>query len=129
MLAFSTMAPHDCGSSVPYFTGSASLRHPASLAVRYATPLLAGLFLLALPRGSRIVRRMRYLLALLFACGLLTLGGCGGHCTDFGTPPGGYTFKVNGTASTANPVAGTGSSATDAGAVNVTTSVAVSVKL
>lgn len=126
-LAFSTMAPHDCGSSIPYFTGQASLRRPAS-GVRYALPLLAGLLLLVLPRRRRIAKWMRPLLALTFACGLLPLNGCGGHCTDFGTPPGGYTLKVNGTSSSS--AAGTGaSSSTDPNAVNVTTSVAISVKL
>jgi hypothetical protein len=71
---------------------------------------------------------MRPLLALVFACGLLTLNGCGGNCTDFGTPPGGYTLKVNGTSS-ANGTGTGASSATDPTAVNVTTSVAISVKL
>jgi Bacterial Ig-like domain (group 3) len=126
-LAFSTMAPHDCGSSIPYFTGQASLHRPAS-GVRYAAPLLAGLLLLALPRRRRIMRWMRPLLALAFACGLLTLNGCGGNCTDFGTPPGGYTLKVNGTSS-ANATGTGASSATDPTAVNVSTSVAISIKL
>lgn len=125
-LSFSTMAPHDCGSTTPYFTGSASLHRPASPAMRYGATLLAGVFLLLLPR-----RRARWTLPLLglgFACGLLALNGCGGNCTDFGTNPGSYTFKVNGTTS-ATPVAGSGTTTSDPGAVNVTTSVAVSVKL
>jgi hypothetical protein len=126
-LSFSTMAPHDCGSSIPYFTGQASLHHPDST-VRYAVPLLAGLLVLILPRRRRITRWMRPLFALAFACGLLTLNGCGGNCTDFGTPPGGYTLKVNGTSS-ANATGTGASSATDQTAVNVTTSVAISVKL
>ena len=123
-LAFSTMAPHDCGSTVPYFIGTASLHRPASLGARCAVPALAGVLLLVLPRRFRMTRWMRPMLAVVFAGGLLTLAGCGGHCTDFGTPPGGYTFKVNGTASPTGT-----STASDPGAVNVTTSVAVSVKL
>jgi hypothetical protein len=126
-LSFSTMAPHDCGSSVPYFTGQAAL-HPPPSAVRYAAPLLACLLVLVLPRRRRIMRWMRPLLALAFACGLLALNGCGGNCTDFGTPPGGFTLKVNGTSS-ANATGTGASSATDPSAVNVTTSVAISVKL
>jgi hypothetical protein len=126
-LSLSTMAPHDCGSSIPYFTGQAGLHHPSST-VRYAAPLLAGLLVLVLPRRRRRMRRMRPLLALAFACGLLALNGCGGNCTDFGTPPGGYTLKVNGTSS-ANGTATGAPSATASNAVNVSTSVAISVKL
>jgi hypothetical protein len=126
-LSFSTMAPHDCGSSVPYFTGQAALRRGGS-GVRYAAPFMAGLLVLVLPRRRRITRWMRPLLALAFACGLLALNGCGGNCTDFGTPPGGYTLKVNGTSSVHTN--GTGApSATDPTAVNVSTSIAISVKL
>jgi hypothetical protein len=126
-LAFSTMAPHDCGSNVPYFTGQASLRHGTS-PVRYAASLLAGLLILVLPRRRRFTRWMRPLLAIAFAGGLLTLNGCSGHCTDFGTPPGGYTLKVKGTSS-ANATGTGASSSTDPTALNVSTSVAISVKL
>lgn len=125
-LALSTMAPHDCGSDIPYFTGQASLHRAASPKLRHTAPLLAGLVLLLLPRRRRS-RWLRSLLTLAFACSLISISGCGGNCTDFGTPPGSYTFKVNGTTSTAP---GTGSATTsDLPAVNVNTSVALSMKL
>jgi hypothetical protein len=133
-LSLSTMAPHDCGSNVPYFTGSASLHPPSPLwggqpRSIYAAPLLAGVLLL-LRRRRRSNRWVKSFLALMLACGLIALNGCGGNCTDFGTPPGSYTFKVNGTSSAMTPGTTTGgSAASDPGALNVSTSVALSVKL
>jgi hypothetical protein len=124
-LSFSTMAPHDCGSNIPYFTGQASLHRPGGFGLRYGAPLLAGIFILLLPRRLRFTRRFRPLFALVCACGLLTLNGCGGTCTDFGTAPGSYTIKVNGTEAT--PVSN--STPAGSGAVNVTTSVSVVIKL
>lgn len=144
-LDLTTMAPHDCGSSVPYFVGSARPgphpgAHPDTMgrAMGYGVTVLAGAFAVLLPRRRRAGRRWgRGLLGLvtLFVAGSLLLGadGCSGHCTDFGTTPGNYTFKVNGTSSVpATPVdsgASAAPSATPDGPVNVTTSVALTVKL
>jgi len=139
MLQLSTMAPHDCGSEIPYFTGMAHLgpcsRMPSGMpsrlpsrmpsrALRYGGAALAGGLLLLLPHRRRINR-----LFLLIAMGALcSLNGCGSHCTDFGTIPGSYTFKVNGTAPGAGPTPVTAGSES-AGTVNVTTSVGLVVKL
>lgn len=76
-LQISTIAPHDCGSSTPYFLGAACL------------------FLL--PFGKR--KKITGLLAALISIGTITtLTGCG-TCTDLGTRPGSYTIEVIGTAS------------------------------
>lgn len=88
-LEISTIAPHDCGSSTPYFLG-------------------AGFGLFLLPFGKR--RRLRGLLVAFIALGTVgALTGCGA-CTDLGTRPGAYTVRVVGTAS------GSGVSAQAAGA-------------
>ncbi len=77
-LQVSTIAPHDCGSSTPYFLGASF-----------------GLFLL--PFGKR--KRLRGLMVALVALGTVSaLTGCG-TCTDLGTRPGSYTIQVIGTAS------------------------------
>ena len=92
-LALTTMSPHDCGSSVPY-GGFSALRRPASILGRglgYEAPALAGALVLLFPRKRR---GMKVLLALAAAFVLCSMTGCGGRCTDFGTSPGHYTFKV-----------------------------------
>ena len=87
-LEISTIAPHDCGSSTPYFVS-------------------AGFAMLLLPFGRQ--RRLRGLLVALVALGgVSALSGCG-TCTDLGTRPGSYTVEVVGTAS------GSGVSAQTAG--------------
>lgn len=82
-LEVSTIAPHDCGSTTPYF---------ASL----AGPTLAGMVLLFVP-GKRRRRWKGLLIALVAVCGMAALTGCG-TCTDLGTRPGSYTIRVIGTA-------------------------------
>lgn len=104
-LAISTIAPHDCGSSTPYFLGAG---------LPLSGPAMAGLGLLILPFGMR--RGIKTLLVALIAiCGTSALTGCG-TCTDLGTRPGSYVIKVVGT-----PVSA-GANAVSAGAVtaNVT---------
>ncbi len=81
-LEVSTIAPHDCGSTTPYF---------ASL----AGPMMAGMVLLFLPRQRRGWKGL--LIALVAVCGIASLTGCG-NCTDLGTRPGSYTIRVVGTA-------------------------------
>jgi hypothetical protein len=86
-LQVSTMAPHDCGSTTPYFL---------SAGMPFAGPTLAGLVILFIPRKKR--RGLKGLLiALVAICGMAALTGCG-NCTDLGTKPGSYTIKVVGTA-------------------------------
>ncbi|WP_263383921.1 hypothetical protein [Granulicella arctica] len=86
-LAFTTAAPHDCGSTTPYFYGN-------SASLNYIGPVLAGLLLLWLPRRRIWLRGLLGLIAISTTIGL---AGCG-HCTDLGTKPGTYTFQLNGTA-------------------------------
>jgi hypothetical protein len=130
-LALSTMAPHDCGSNVPYGGFGAALQ-PLSLGfgkiVAFGGPALAGVLLL-LPRKRGSSSQMRCLLVLAMVCALAGLSGCGGNCTDFGTSPGSYSFKVNGAVPNATPVT-TGGAPTAGGTAtpNVTTSVALTVK-
>lgn len=124
-LSLSTTAQHDCSVDASTVAGQTPQHRSGGKGLRYAAPMLAGVFLLLLPRGSRRSRWMRPLLIFAMTFSLLSIIGCGaGYCVD-GTPPGGYTFKVNGTTSS-KPV--TASSATEPGAVNVMTSVALSVK-
>jgi hypothetical protein len=80
-LQLSTTAPHDCGTSTSSY-GS----------------LAAALIMMLLPRKkqTRIVKGL--LLMLVAFCGLTTMTGCGGICTDLGTRPGTYTINVTGTA-------------------------------
>lgn len=95
-LAISTIAPHDCGSTTPYFLGAS---------LPFAAVLL-------LPFGRR--RRLKSLLVAMIALGgISTLSGCG-TCTDLGTRPGSYTIRVVGTP------AGTGANALPGGAVSTT---------
>lgn len=81
-LQISTIAPHDCGSSTPYFLG-------------------AGFAVFLLPFGKR--KRLRGLIVALVALGgtVSALTGCG-TCTDLGTRPGTYSIQVIGTP-TASP--------------------------
>ena len=117
-LVLTTMSPHDCNSDVPY-GGFGSLQPPASSlgGISYGLPALAGALFLFLPRRYR---RLKALFSIVAVCALASLTGCGGHCTDFGTNPGHYTFKVTGTAQTVGAPSG-------ATVSNATTSVALSV--
>jgi hypothetical protein len=126
-LSLATTFPHDCGSNVPY--GGFGSLHPPSppldLSLRYAGPALAGGLLLLLPR--RRCRWRKSLLALSVSLALSSLAGCGSRCTDFGTLPGSYTFKVNGAALVATPVT-TGGLPGGTATPDVSASVALSVK-
>lgn len=131
-LDLSTMAPHDCGSNVPY--GGFGALHPSgsglSRTLGYGGSALAGVLLLLRPRRRWFGARQKGLLALMVVCGVAGLSGCGGNCTDFGTYPGSYTFKVNGTVPGATPVTTGSTPAPGATATpNVSTSVALTVKL
>ena len=81
-LVVSTIAPHDCGSTTPYFAS-------------FAGPMMAGMLLLFVPRRKRGMKGL--LIALVAVCGIASLTGCG-TCTDLGTKPGSYTIRVIGTA-------------------------------
>jgi hypothetical protein len=87
-LAISATAPHDCGSSSPYFVAGGR-----GTALLWLGVTALGLF---------FARKRRLLQSLAVAAVLLllpTLQGCGtGNCTDFGLKPGTYTFTVQGTA-------------------------------
>lgn len=85
-LELSTIAPHDCGSAVPYFQ---------SAGLPFAGPAVAGLVMLFVPRKKRGVKGL--VIALVAVCGMATLTGCG-NCTDLGTRPGSYTVRVIGRA-------------------------------
>jgi hypothetical protein len=86
-LQVSTMAPHDCGSTTPYFL---------SAGMPFAGPALAGLMILFVP-GKKRLGWKGLLIALIAICGMTALTGCG-TCTDLGTRPGSYTIKVIATA-------------------------------
>jgi hypothetical protein len=86
-LQVSTMAPHDCGSTTPYFL---------SAGMPFAGPMLAGLMILFVP-GKKRRGWKGLLIALVAICGVTALTGCG-TCTDLGTKPGSYTIKVIATA-------------------------------
>ncbi len=85
-LTMTTMSPHDCGSNVPYFTGTAQLE------MKFGGAALAGLLIWLLPRKRRVLKGL--LLALL--CVLPGVMGCG-HCTDLGTRPQTYGIVITGT--------------------------------
>ena len=132
-LDVSTMAPHDCGSNVPYGGYQSSLHEGRSTsrtrkALGYSGATLAGVFLLLVPGKRRASTKC--LLALIMICGFVGLNGCGGNCTDFGTSPGSYTFRVNGVASDSTPVTTGGTPPqTGTAAPEVSTSVSLRVKL
>jgi hypothetical protein len=92
-LAIGATAPHNCGSSTPYFVAGGR-----GMGLVWLGVTALGLFLAR--------KRSRLLQALMVAAALLilpTLQGCGtGNCTDFGLKPGTYTFTVQGT-STGSP--------------------------
>jgi hypothetical protein len=130
-LELTTMFPHDCGSDVPYGGFAAALRGPgagtaAPRALRYADAALAGWLLLVLPRRRR--GWIRCLMALTILSGIAGMNGCGSRCTDFGTTPGSYTFKVNGTAPSETPVTAGGTPSGETSDPNVSVSVALVVK-
>ena len=120
---------------------AASLRGPGSATgtpkvLRYAGATLAGLFLLVLPVRRRasmkglVALAMKGLIALTIIGGFAGLGGCGSNCTDFGTSPGSYTFKVNGAAANSTPVVTTGTTPGGGTATpDVSTNVSLRIKL
>ena len=85
-LDITTIAPHDCGGSAPYFN---------STSIPYTAPVLAGLIFFLVPRRRRALKKL--ILMALAICLLPALTGCS-HCTDLGTIPADYTIKVIGTA-------------------------------
>ena len=86
-LQISTMAPHSCESDNA---------NSQSAAMPFAGPALAGLFLLFFPR-RRSKSAKGLILMLVAVCGMASLTGCGGNCTDLGTRPGDYTIHLVGT--------------------------------
>ena len=119
-----TMSPHDCNFDVPY--GGFGSPHPSAppfgTKLPYEVPALAAVFAAFFPRRRRVLQTI---ICIAGGCILMAGVGCGGHCTDFGTNPGHYTFKVNGTAP---PAASTAPGSTPGGP-NVTASVAISVTI
>jgi hypothetical protein len=89
-LVVQTTSPHTCGTTTPYFYGSAGKGPLAP----FALPALAGLVLLFVP-GKR--RWLRALLAVAAVAAIAQISGCS-TCTDLGTRPATYTFQVTGTA-------------------------------
>ena len=87
-LTIGATAPHNCGSSAPYFVAGGR-----GTALLWLGVTSLGLFL------ARKRRRLLQSLAVAAALLLLpALQGCGtGNCTDFGLKPGTYTFTVQGT--------------------------------
>jgi len=87
LLAIGATAPHDCGSSTPYFVAGGK-----GMGLLWLGVTALGLFLAR--------KRRRLLQSLMLAAALLlipALQGCGtGNCTDFGLKPGTYTFTVQG---------------------------------
>lgn len=98
-LLVSPAAPHDCGSSVPYF---------ASFGGRGMLSLL-GVSTLVLCFSRR--RKLQGIALVVMLCAIpAALSGCGtGNCTDFGVKPGDYSFTLVATAGT-TPIAVTSSS-------------------
>ncbi len=97
-LQFAVSAPHSCGTTTPYFIGSASTPPTSGTVAAMAVPaLFAGGFIFA---GIRRRRKGPWLALTVLAtglCGLAMLSGCG-NCTDLGTKPGSYSFTVVATA-------------------------------
>jgi hypothetical protein len=84
-------APHDCGSTEPYFISSGPTTWLGLLAT-------SGLIVLV-RRRRRLVQGIVLTLAL---CILPIISGCG-NCTDLGVWPGNYTFTVSGTTGSTTP--------------------------
>lgn len=85
-LELTSIAPHDCGSSTPYFTGALQMK------LKFGGAALAGLLIWLLPRRRRMLKGL--LLALL--CVLPGVMGCG-RCTDLGTRPAAYNIPITAT--------------------------------
>jgi len=102
ILAISTIAPHDCNSSTPYFLGT-------------GLPFAGAVLLLPFSKRRRFKGP---LIALIALCGIGGLSGCG-TCTDLGTLPGSYSVKVIGTPT------GAGANALTSGAVTATVTMKV----
>ena len=96
-LLLSTMAPHNCGGTQPYFTGSNGLT-PTSPLAPIAIPMLAGLAVIFIP-GRR--RWLRALIATVAIATAMQITGCG-NCTDLGTQPKSYTLQIIGVAAGTN---------------------------
>lgn len=107
-LIVQTTSPHTCGTTTPYFYGSAG---KGPLAAPLALPALAGVVLLIVP-GKR--RWLRALVAVVALAAITQISGCS-TCTDLGTRPATYTFQVTGTAAS--------SSTTQAQAVTMTVTI------
>lgn len=123
-LELTTMFPHDCGSDVPYGGFGSVISPPALFAC--TAPSLAGLFVLIVPTKRRRTRSIKLLSAIAAVFALASLTACGGRCTDFGTSPGNYTFKVVGTAPAT--VSTTTSTTNPSTTPTVSTSVSLSIK-
>jgi hypothetical protein len=92
-LVVQTTSPHTCGTTTPYFYGSAGKGPLAP----FALPALAGLVLLFVPGRAGRRRWLRALLAVAAVAAVAQISGCS-TCTDLGTRPATYTFQVTGTA-------------------------------
>ncbi len=101
-LQFHVAAPHDCGSTTPYFIGSTD--GPASPLPYTFAAIFFGAF--ATWRRSKLKKvvilakpeslYLSLFLLLIALLSLASLSGCG-HCTDLGVRPGHYTFTVTAT--------------------------------
>jgi hypothetical protein len=95
-MTVTTAAPHNCGSSQPYFYGRG--RGGPGMAP-FALPALAGLMGMFAPGRRRWLRGLVAMAAIAVA---MQMGGCG-NCTDLGTRPATYTIQVMGTAAGGTP--------------------------
>ena len=93
-LLLSTIAPHNCDSTQPYFTGSNTPSPGQPPLAPFVIPALAGLAAIFIP-GRR--RWLRALIATAAIATAMQISGCG-NCTDLGTRPNTYTFQVYGAA-------------------------------
>jgi hypothetical protein len=90
-LQLSTIAPHACGSDMPYERASLPL----------AGPVLAGLLMLFVPKRRPALKSL--LVAVIALYSMTAMMGCG-NCTDLGTRPGTYIIKVTGMSTGAGQV-------------------------
>lgn len=114
-LYLGTTAPHDCGSSSPYFFGPApqtALGSPSSAraakagaqpsAAQTSAPgpywsiACAAFVVVLVPRRRAMKALLSIALCALLGGALASTTGCG-HCTDLGTLPGTYTLPITGT--------------------------------